>query len=359
MKINVKLLVCCVVMTILAFSKGYSYGSQNEINFYNQGDHLVLVINVPSTVAPVEMDIYTPSDHGKYPVVTFQHGFTASIKVYETILTHLASYGFIVVAPQMYPPGNFMAGPSPEDEAALGVQIVLWLEENINHLIPKNINADTSLLGLSGHSRGGQIAYRMAFQIPEKIKALSGVDPVDGLEMFGQTLAVNGPLTFDIPTYILGTGLGPVPPPDTQFDLSCAPEEIGHNHFYAANPPPSWYAVATENGHADMIDEEDYTEFCPGGPNRDGMRSLTGGTLAAFFSGVLRRNYPALFVLTDTDSAPVLVEMEMKGLVTECSTLVDVFATYMAYKDGQATLGDVITCLQQLRNREKNKSCSQ
>jgi hypothetical protein len=60
-----------------------------------------------------------------------------------------------------------------------------------------------------------------------------------------------------------------------------------------------------------MVDEEDYSDSCPGGPDRDGMRSLTGGTLAAFFSGILQSNQSALAVLSDSGSAPVPVAMEM------------------------------------------------
>jgi chlorophyllase len=251
-------------------------------------------------------------------VIIFQHGFTGSIKGYETILNHIASHGFVVVAPQMYPVGEGMGGsyPTPEEEADLGVQIICWVQKNINKIVP--VNADAKLLGIAGHSRGGQIAYRMALQVPRKIKALSGVDPVDGLVMFGQELAITGPLTFKIPTYILGTGLGPVPPPNTQFDLSCAPADIGFQHFYDNNPSPSWLAVATEYGHADMIDEIDLCEngvcdtFCPGGPDRDAMRSFTAGTLAAFFSGTLQKNPAALSVLTDQDDAPVAADMVNK-----------------------------------------------
>ncbi len=282
-------------------------------NFYGQGELSVDVINIPNTTAPVALDVYTPLSPDTYPVVIFQHGFSGSIKGYETISTQLASHGFVVVLPQMYPPGDFGAAPTPEEEAVLGVEIISWVEANINTYIP--VTGDTDLLGLSGHSRGGQTAYRMALLVPEKVKALSGVDPVDGLVMFGQSLVITGPLTFDIPTYILGTGLGPIVVDDF---LACAPEDIGPNHFYCANPHPTWLVTATTHGHADMIDEEDYGDTCPGGPDRDGMRALTGGTLAAFFSGTLQNNESALFVLSDPGSAPIPVTMERNKQGSAC-----------------------------------------
>jgi len=282
-------------------------------NFYQQGEFSVNVITIPDTTAPVELDVYTPSVADTYPVVIFQHGFGASIKAYETISNHLASHGFVVVLPQMYPPGDFGAAPTPEAEAALGVQIVAWVQANINDHI--SVTAATDLLGLAGHSRGGQTVYRIALQIPQNVRALAGVDPVDGLEIFGQSLVVTGPLTFDIPTYILGTGLGSIIVNDF---LACAPEEIGPNHFYCANPNPTWLVTATTHGHSDMIDEEDFSEFCPGGPDRDGMRALTAGTLAAFFSGVLQENEAALSVLSSPESAPVPVTVEMNRTGGAC-----------------------------------------
>jgi len=51
---------------------------------------------------------------------------------------------------------------------------------------------------------------------------------------------------------------------------------------------------------------------CPGGPNRDGMRSFTAGTLAAFFSGALQGHKQAFLVLTDNSDAPVPCTMEKK-----------------------------------------------
>ena len=96
------------------------------------------------------------------------------------------------------------------------------------------------------------------------------------------------------------------------FKIPCAPEESGYNHFFENNPSPSWLVVATTHGHADMIDEEDFSDFCPGGPDRDGMRSLTAGTLAAFFSGILQNNRKALRVLENVNIAPVPVEVRDK-----------------------------------------------
>jgi len=278
-------------------------------NYYQSGELAVDVVSLRGTTAPVELDIYTPTIRGRYPVIVFQHGFGGSIKSYETISEHLASHGFVVVLPQMYGPG-FEGAPTATEEATLGLAVLSWIEDTINDFIP--VHADTTLLGLAGHSRGGQVAYRIALQRAGKVKALAGVDPVDATAMSNDTVIVTGPLTFDIPTYILGAGLGPIPVEGGVFEIPCAPPEVGYNHFFTNNPSPSWLVVATTHGHADMIDEEDYREFCPGGPDRDGMRALTAGTLAAFFSGILQNNDAALSVLSDVDGAPVPVEVQSK-----------------------------------------------
>ena len=278
-------------------------------NFYQLGELPVDLLSISDSTAPVEMDIYTPVKPARYPVIVFQHGFGASIKAYETITEHLASHGFIVVLPQIYGPG-FENAPTAEEEAIIGLDVLTWIEDNLNDFI--SVHADTGLLGLTGHSRGGQVAYRITLQRLKQVKALAGVDPVDATEMSNDTKIVTGPLTFDIPTYILGAGLGPIPVETGVLNIPCAPEESGYNHFFGNNPSPSWLVVATTHGHADMIDEEDFSDFCPGGPDRDGMRSLTAGTLAAFFSGILQNNKQALQVLSDTEGAPIPIEVQDK-----------------------------------------------
>ena len=316
-------------------------------NFYGPGELSVSVVNIPDTTAPVELDVYTPSVSDTYPVVIFQHGFGGSIKAYQTISEQLASHGFVVILPQMYGPG-FQDAPTAEEEATLGLDVLSWIEANINDFIP--VNADTSLLGLAGHSRGGQVAYRITLQLPEKIKALAGVDPVDATEMSNDTPIVTGPLTFDIPTYILGAGLGPIPVESGPFRIPCAPEESGPIHFYCNNPSPTWLVVATTHGHGDMIDEEDFSEFCPGGPDRDGMRALTGGTLAAFFSGILQGNGNALSVLSDSGSAPVPVTMEMNKQGPACTSSIPTLSEWGMIIFMTLILGIGVTAL--LRRRE-------
>ena len=300
--------VLCIALFFLSTCRNHIlYVSPGD--FYERGELSVEVFNVTDTTAPVPLDIYAPTDPARYPVIIFHHGFGGSIKAYETIAGHLASHGFVVVLPQMYGPG-FKDFPTAEEEAASAVKVIDWIENYIDDFI--SVSADTRLLGLAGHSRGGQVVYRITLLITDQIKALAGVDPVDATAMSNDNPIVTGPLSFDIPTYILGTGLGPIPVEGGVFDIPCAPAEAGYNHFFDNNPSPSWLVVATTHGHADMIDEEDYEEFCPGGPDREGMRALTAGTLAAFFSGILQKNKKALSVLSDEAAAPVPITAAFK-----------------------------------------------
>jgi len=279
--------------------------------FYAPGSLNVQVIKVARGSAPVPLDIYAPEEANNYPVVMFLPGFTASRRHYETILRHLASHGFVVVAPQMYREGCYFCAPPPALEAAEGLILLGWIRRRLSDFVPAA--ADMQPVGIAGHSRGGQIAFRMALAAGDRIAAVAGVDPVDGLEMFAQTKITDSPFALDTPAYILGTGLGPVMPDNAVFPLACAPADIGHAAFYAVCGGPAWHAVATEYGHADMLDEEDFVGgVCPGGPDRDSMRAFAAGTLAAFFSGVLQGNAAALQVLTDPDSAPLACVMETK-----------------------------------------------
>jgi len=280
-------------------------------DFYTSGPLSIQVISRSGWQAPAPLDIYTPREEDSYPVIIFMPGFTASKRDYETILQHVASHGFIVIAPQMYREDCYPCAPPPTFEAAKGIKHLRWIKSILNRIVP--VGADLDRIGIAGQSRGGQIAFRVALAEDSAVAAVAAVDPVDGLQMFGQAKVTDREWRLTAPAYILGTGLGPVMPDNATFPLPCAPSDIGHVVFYDKCPGPAWHAVAVDNGHNDMIDEEDFVEGgCPGGPDRDAMRAFTAGTLAAFFSVILKENTEALSVFSSPEAAPVGCTMESK-----------------------------------------------
>ena len=51
---------------------------------------------------PTHLFVATPSVGGHYPVLLFKHGTLLANYAYSQLLLHIASYGYIVVAPQVY-----------------------------------------------------------------------------------------------------------------------------------------------------------------------------------------------------------------------------------------------------------------
>lgn len=50
---------------------------------------------------PKPLVIAAPCDAGEYPVVVFLHGYLCNNYFYSQLLQHVASHGFIVIAPQV------------------------------------------------------------------------------------------------------------------------------------------------------------------------------------------------------------------------------------------------------------------
>lgn len=257
--------------------------------------------------APTALRIHAPEVSGTYAVVLFQHGFMSRNSAYDEILTHLSSHGFVVVAPQMYEPslGPLLGNPTAAQEAELAAQIVAWLPGGLRVVLGSS--AETNLLGIAGHSRGGKVAWLMASADPGRILAIAGIDPVDGTGgPFGnQPRVVNGPFALSIPALVLGTELGG----------SCAPAGDNHEQFFEASTSPAWHVIALSQGHGDMLDEseaEAASTFCSSGPNRGGMRRFTAGLLVALFRTALQGDDSALTVLEGNTPSPIAATFESK-----------------------------------------------
>ena len=257
--------------------------------------------------APTALRIHAPATPGDYAVVLFQHGFMSRNSAYDEVLKHVSSHGLVVVAPQMYEPGlgPLLGNPTAAAEAELARQIVAWMPGNLDRIT--GVHARTDRLGISGHSRGGKVAWLAAVADPNRFRAMAGVDPVDGTggPLGNQARVVQGSFAFSVPTLVLGTELGG----------RCAPAGDNHVQFYAASQPPAWHIVALGQGHADMLNEPEAMAaamLCESGPDRAGMRSLTAGLLTAFFRAALQDDASSYRYLSDQAATPIPVFAEAK-----------------------------------------------
>jgi pimeloyl-ACP methyl ester carboxylesterase len=169
-------------------------------------------------------------------VVVFFSGFMVSPWSYRSLFASVVSAGTSIVAPQMYRrgPGPLLGHPSAGEEAELGTRLV-------EHVVASRRPDE---LWLAGHSRGGQVAWRVAEHVdPHGVVA---IDPVDGAGRNPTTLAAAAaPATFTARTLVIGAGIGD----------RCAPTAVNHEHFAAAAPPGSTHTVIASMGHGDVLDD--------------------------------------------------------------------------------------------------------
>jgi len=275
---------------------------------------------------PVPLLIIAPESRGPYPVVVFQHGFMARNRAYSSLLAHVATHGFVVVAPQMYEPGLpvLFGSPTAQEEAAKAAELLQWLPTGLPAIL--GYSPHTARLGLAGHSRGAKVAWLVLTRaaaaaqanddnaseaLPVGVdlpcRAVAGVDPVDGRggPRGNQARVVQGTFPFELPTLVIGCGLAG----------NCAPAGDNHEQFYAASRAPAWHVVIPDAGHADMLDDGPALAaslVCPSGPNRAAARQAMAGLLVTFFRASLQNQASAYAALTDPAAAPLPFVTEVK-----------------------------------------------
>lgn len=118
-----------------------------SVTLNRDGRNLNSIIYYPAYTEGSGTQIDT--SNGPYPVIAFGHGFAMQNSNYISLFKHLASYGYIVIAPQF-----------PD---VVHLQLAFDLLFCVNYLKFQNNNSssifyrlvDTSKTGLSGHSMGG------------------------------------------------------------------------------------------------------------------------------------------------------------------------------------------------------------
>ncbi|KAG0588942.1 hypothetical protein KC19_2G280400 [Ceratodon purpureus] len=284
------------------------------------------------TVYGRSLFVAIPEKEDEYPVVQLQHGFNMGNTDYKNLMKHVASWGFIVIAPQMYTFPFFgypIFNVTTEMEHARG--ILDWLKGGFIASIPNrykkkyaNHRPNWEKVALAGHSRGGMVAFGLALNPAtnkgaQKYSAIIVLDPVDAVQGAYPSILpsyeTNG-MDLGVPTLIVGTGLGP----KVKFlGQACAPSDKGHEVFYNNVSPPSYHFVAPLQGHMDFAQDCGFLDFfatrcfpvCASGgtSSRKRMQQFAGGITVAFLKDALLNNNRTLLAALDKSQlqAPILI----------------------------------------------------
>ena len=157
-----------------------------------RGSHRVLVGDLDYAGLPGK--VYTPAEGKGLPAVAFGHDWRKSVKDYHATLRHLASWGFVVVAPDTetgFIPNhrNLAADLESSLQVAAGVK-----------LGSGNISVSPHKLGLIGHGMGGGTAILSAVD-NDKVKAVGAYYPAQT-----SPSADAAARSLDIPGLIIGSG---------------------------------------------------------------------------------------------------------------------------------------------------------
>lgn len=231
------------------------------------------------------------------PVVIFSPGFTVDSANYDELMTHLASHGFLAV--RCDPPVTLR----DSSHTAGADDLVAMIDEVARAGGPFAGKADTTRIGLAGHSLGGKLAT-MATAQDGRVGALFAIDPVNGQKQSFQGNSYDADHPNIVPAVVnminvpagfmgetvngAGTFLGP----------GCAPTDQNFETFYSASTASRWTAQWDVLGanHAQFVDTYEpactsgqvwtrpfWCQLCQGGSAVSAEVKATTHTLAAAF----------------------------------------------------------------------------
>ena len=135
-----------------------------------RGPHRVMEGDLGYTGLPGK--VYAPAEGRDLPGVAFGHDWRREISAYEETLRHLASWGFVVAAP------NTETGLTPDHRgfaADLETSMQILAGVRIGN---GNITVSPKKLGVAGHGMGGGAAVLAAVDNP-KAKAVAALYPAN------------------------------------------------------------------------------------------------------------------------------------------------------------------------------------
>jgi dienelactone hydrolase len=196
---------------------------------------------------------YLPDAPGPRPVVIFSSGLQQQGSAYRAYAERLASHG--VITTLRNDPGFARDGATVGADVAY--MITDWLPAEHARAGGKlEGRVDLSRVGLAGHSKGGQASIFAATGAAKgKVKALFGIDPVDGGAP-GSTVKAR----TQLPGSSLVTGfLGETTNATGTFGQACAPKDDNYQAIYELAPSPSLEITAVGADHVSFQDPDQCT----------------------------------------------------------------------------------------------------
>jgi dienelactone hydrolase len=256
------------------------------------------------------MTIYLPEGPGPFPVIVFHHGFQLGTDQYVSYGQHLASWGYVVVMPQM--PGGLIGGPNHRELAVYLQKVLDWVGQNASVVDgPFAGKADASHIGLAGHSMGGKISMLTASQ-DARPRAIFGIDPVDAAGSPLPVSATDYPSVTPelMPRIMVPLGLlGELTNAScTGFMCqACAPAADNFQQYYENAVAPALQIEIVGANHMSFVDNPDCgltCSVCPAGTDDHATTQLlTRRSMTAFFNVFLRGEDAYRSYLTGVDMA--------------------------------------------------------
>jgi predicted dienelactone hydrolase len=148
------------------------------------------VASTTSAVFTTDAFANLPAAPGSVPLVLFSHGLGGYRQQSSFLTTALASWGFVVAAPEHRSrdltavlEGRLAAGPSDVDD--LRQTIALLIAENARAGGPLQGRVDATRVALVGHSAGGGAAFQLADDPSAGVDAVVGLAPAISAERPG------------------------------------------------------------------------------------------------------------------------------------------------------------------------------
>jgi dienelactone hydrolase len=193
-----------------------------------------------------------PSTKGPFPLVLFSHGFAGFPEQSVSLTTHLAQWGYVVMAPD-HTERDLVAALTmkfgkTDDTKVLSATIDLGLRENADPASPLHGLIDPAHIAVTGHSSGATAAYEEARVEPR----------VDGFIAY----ALEKP-----------TGAGATDPPHKPGMIMTglidkAIEPAQDRAAYALLHPPKWFVTIARSGH--LV----FSDICLIGRDKGGIVAL-------------------------------------------------------------------------------------